>query len=173
MEINQLKSQLQASNTERDRLKAIVETFNGAALPSHDVEDDEDDEMDMEGGSSSGGAVVEQFRFPSTGETVVKLRGARDEDARLFTAEEGEEMAQYIESLTRAGVPRRQAAAVDPAMDFENLMEQSLDLARQFSAECKNLTAKCAALEKKTKRPPSKAVEVLEVVFGFGFCDVF
>lgn len=170
VEIGLLRAQLEASNKERDQLRAILNaSLKGSVLRSEgsnavDNEEDDEDEMDMEGGeggSSSGGAVVEQFRFGSTGETFVKRKGASDAEARCFTADQGREMAQYVQTISPA--PPR-AAAGGTATNFEEAMDQSLDLARQFSEECKRLTAKCAKLEKKAKRPQGKVVEVLEVV---------
>ena len=111
--------------------------------------DDEDDEMDMEeggGGSASGTAVEKPYYFKS-GPVFVKRVGASDSERRQFTADQKEEMEQYIQSLSRPPAASSSGAAGGSASGSRTTSEQRDHLIE----ECKKLEAKHAVLKKKVK----------------------
>ena len=161
--------------------------------------DDEDDEMDMEegeggsssamverlqegeggsssamegeGGSSSGVISYQVFPFKSNGDQYVQsVRANGKDELKIFTADQKEEMEQYIQTLRSLAVSSSGAAGGSASNSddeggsgFEGGMSQALDLARMFSAECNKLRARNAKLERKAKRPQGKRMEAMAV----------
>jgi hypothetical protein len=163
--IKNLEAQCAADYEEKKNLRAALDSRSeGTALqPSSAGVDDEDDEMDMEeggGGSSSGTAVEEQYSFKS-GPVFVKRAGASDSEARQFAADQKEEMAQYMQSLSRPSAASSSGAAGGSVLSDLDIVLHSLDSVRDLHEKYKQLEAENVTLKKKAKH--SKSMEAMAV----------